>query len=200
MKDSKKFIKDAAVSIVLLTGLAYFITYAYIMGNSQYYQLGVLTPSKIDYFDISFVISMVSAPVALIVFLYFVITILLVISDSVSYILINPVAISFALVSVVSIIYTGDIDLVNVLIAIIFCIFLIGLKELMKSRLFNRFPLFKKVMDENLNARRLLFIWKPLFSQRWMVLSLILLLIFSVLYNLGSTNAKQKGKLFNNKQ
>ncbi|PGT77452.1 hypothetical protein [Priestia megaterium] len=184
--------KDATIVVVLLTGLIYFITYAFRQGFTNYYQLGEIARNSIEPADISQAFTWIFTYMTGPVLIYFILTAILVIAGDVAIFLINPIAITVIVVPIFNIINNRDSG-ENLWQSVIVVIILAVLKKLMEYERFNHWPLLPKIRDYFINdARTISKVWKRLAYLKFMILSLILLLIFLASYDLGNKVAKDK--------
>ncbi|MGW6666413.1 hypothetical protein [Peribacillus sp. NPDC055009] len=191
-----KILKDAAVIVVLLTALSYFITYSFRSGYWSYYQLEDIAPIDIGPSDISMAISNVAMAIVFGLIVYVVITIVLWMSKVIISDLINPIAITIAAATTISMIYTGSIELYIIFEFCIIVAVFVGLKKFTESKSFKNIPLLPRVYNYLLSEVKQLFsIWSAFIPLKWIIIPIILFLIYATYetcYYLGSRIAEDK--------
>ncbi|WP_057914483.1 hypothetical protein [Peribacillus muralis] len=187
-------LKDAALIVALFTGLSYFITTAYKIGYSNYYQIEDIASIEIGPSDLSLIISTLNNYITGAGFLYFALTCIFVIFNlfNNNY-LINPIAITFSLFTIISILYTGELNIYRLLTIIIGLSVFIVVKNFTKSKDFKNVPLIPKIHRNFYTIKITLFSkWKEAGFFKWITIGLILTLFFEAFYNLGSRDAEDK--------
>ncbi|MEH7475795.1 hypothetical protein V7158_29255 [Priestia megaterium] len=169
--------KDAAILVFLLTSLGYFLTYAFRQGYINYFKLEGIARSDIEVSDISLAIYTVYSHIVLAIIIYTITTLILIMTKAFDKFLINPIAITFAIVITFQSIYQ-EISISSVIKCVITVVILTVLRKLIK-------PNFSRLKE-------LLVIWNSVIPLKWITIVLILLLTFQAFYDLGGKGAHDK--------
>jgi len=171
--------KDAAIIVFLLTSLGYFLTFAFRQGYINYFKLEGIATSKIEVSDISLAFYMIYFHIVLAIIIYTITTLILVITKAFDNFLINPIAITFAIVLMYQSIYQ-EISIFKLIIYVTVVVVLSIIKKLIKFNL--------------TKLKELQMIWNSVIPLKWIIISIILLLTFQAFYDLGGKSAHDKNE------
>jgi len=189
-------LKDTTIVVVLITGLSYFIAYAFRWGYTSYYHIGEFARSNVETSDISMAISVAISEIAPYIasslLIYIIFTFILVFFTDFLIFLVNPLAITITIVPIINKIQHRDLS-ENLIEWIVIVSCLVILIKVIASKEFQSLPLLPNISNQVVKKIKILLsVWEALQHLKWLVICLILLMLFQTFYHLGNKAAQEK--------